>query len=226
MWRFWVSWGQWGPWWQKEHEGKSRGWRLGSLVLFRLDGKERAQKDGLRMTAPLSQEPEWFSEGLGLQKRQKKQKKCSKGALSPGLPWAWGEGRVASDKSDQLSVQVSALGAPPEVSVGAGRACLFVDHPCPPILPCWVWSPVWPARLNTLHSVLQFKMPQNLQPLSANEYSNFIINSIDLGMTSLYHWVFLLLYFLNIKVWNQRLGFSKESSWKVAWHVESEGEKA
>lgn len=58
---------------------KSRGWRLGSSVLFRLDGKECAQEDGLRMRAPLSQGPEWFSEGLGSQRRQKLQRRGSKG---------------------------------------------------------------------------------------------------------------------------------------------------
>ena len=47
--------------------------------MFRLDSKEHAQEDGLRTTAPLSQEPEWFSEGLGSRRRQKKQRRGSEG---------------------------------------------------------------------------------------------------------------------------------------------------
>ena len=47
--------------------------------MFRLDSKEHVQEDGLRTTAPLSQEPEWFSEGLGSRRRQKKQRRGSEG---------------------------------------------------------------------------------------------------------------------------------------------------
>ena len=132
MWRFWVSWGQWGPWWWKGHEGKSRGWRLGSSVLFRLDSKEHAQEDGLRTTAPLSQEPEWFSEGLGSRRRQKKQRRGSEGPWAQACPGheekaGWPPTRVTSSPSicQHWGPHLRSVSAPGE------HVCLWTIHVLP-----------------------------------------------------------------------------------------------